>query len=533
MRKHEKIRILKNVGSSWISLAVNIATGLILSPFILHRLGETAFGIWVLIFSLTGYYGLFDLGVRSSIVRFVSKYKATEERGELAKIVNTSVFVYSVIGVVCLLVTAICTYYVDRMFPKIPLEYHTTARILLAMVGTSVALGFPLGIFGGFLEGIQRFDIMNWTNIASTLLRTVLIIIYLNRGYGLLTVAIITVALPLITAVVRGAWALRLVPVPLGPRYVTRATFREMAHYSGATFINILAGQFKFKSDEIIIGAMMTPASVAYFSIGNRITDYARQLVVSLAQIFVPMASESDAQGKMDRLRKIFVAGNRVCAFISFPICAALIILGKSVIEVWMGKKYIVTSYPVLVIMIVPLTLMLSQAASGRILFGISKHWTWAFVSLAEGVANVILSILLIPPYGIIGDAIGTAIPLSCSMIFFMPAHVSRHLGIRVWTFVRQAYTLPLLLTAPLAVTLLALQRWYVPHTYLGLAGHALIGGAVYGAGLFWVYKTNRAFKVENLVVNSGQDEKSLASPAAETWQEAQVSQTGVPQDSA
>src|SRR3974390_2250369 len=111
MRKIEKMQIVKNVGSSWVSLGINVLTGLFLSPFILHRLGDAAFGIWVLIFSLTGYYGLFDLGIRTSIVRFVSKYKATEERGELAKIVNTSVFVYSVIGVGCLLVPAICTYH--------------------------------------------------------------------------------------------------------------------------------------------------------------------------------------------------------------------------------------------------------------------------------------------------------------------------------------------------------------------------------------------------------------------------------------
>jgi O-antigen/teichoic acid export membrane protein len=64
--------IFKNVGSSWFSLGVSILVGVFLSPFILHRLGDTAFGIWVLIFSVTGYYGLFDLGIRSSVIRYVS-----------------------------------------------------------------------------------------------------------------------------------------------------------------------------------------------------------------------------------------------------------------------------------------------------------------------------------------------------------------------------------------------------------------------------------------------------------------------------
>ncbi len=85
MHKIDKRQIIKNITSSWFALGTNILVGLFLSPFILHRLGDSAFGVWVLTFSITGYYGLFDLGIRSSIVRYVSKHLATgsnEERKE-------------------------------------------------------------------------------------------------------------------------------------------------------------------------------------------------------------------------------------------------------------------------------------------------------------------------------------------------------------------------------------------------------------------------------------------------------------------
>ena len=52
-------------------------------PSFVHHLGDAAFGIWVLIFAVTGYYGLFDLGIRSSIIRYVSKYTATDDRTKL------------------------------------------------------------------------------------------------------------------------------------------------------------------------------------------------------------------------------------------------------------------------------------------------------------------------------------------------------------------------------------------------------------------------------------------------------------------
>src|SRR5258708_20540372 len=226
MRKFEKGQIIKNISSSWFSLGINIVTGIFLSPFILHHLGDTANGVWVLIFSVTGYYGLFDLGIRSSVVRYVSKFTATNEEEELAKIVNTSLFSYSCIGLASMVVTLLLCLNVDHIFAKIPPEMLPTARWLLLMVGVSVSLGFPLGVFGGFLEGLQRFYITNWTNIIATLLRTGLIVVALNRGYGLLMIAFITILLPLLSSIVPAIIAYQIPPFPIRPKYVDRPTFR-------------------------------------------------------------------------------------------------------------------------------------------------------------------------------------------------------------------------------------------------------------------------------------------------------------------
>jgi O-antigen/teichoic acid export membrane protein len=521
MSKINKRQIVTNVGSSWFSLGFDVLVGLFLSPFLLHWLGDTAFGIWVLIFSITGYYGLFDLGIRSSVVRYVSKFTATDDIEDLAKLINTSLFTYSCIGVFSLLVTVFLSFYVDHIF-KIPPEFHSTARWLLLLVGASVGIGFPLGVVGGYLDGLQRFYINNWANIAGDVARLVLIILAVRHGRGLLTIAAITVLLPIVLYVIRGIIAYRILPVPFGLKYVDRATFRTMANYSGVTLIIMVATQLKFKTDNLVIGTMISAAAVTYFSIGARIVSYAQQMVMALAQNFLPLASQSEATGNTNRLRKVFLAGNRVCAFTAFPITVTLLILGKSVIEVWVGKRYVATSYSVLVILIIPATLMWAQAASGRVLFGISKHRTWAFVTLGEGVANLVLSIILVRFYGIVGDAWGTAIPLTCTMLFFMPRHLCKKLGLHVRTFVRESYTLPFLLSLPLAAVLLLMQRWFVPHNYRQLAIQLLIGGIVYGVGLLWVVMSNRALRVDDSSLQGGtiQAQKLVVSPPEEIYQQ-------------
>lgn len=490
-----KIRALKNVVSSWGGLAVNIAVGFFLSPFILHHLGDDAYGLWVLIFSLTGYYGIFDFGIRSSLVRYVSKFQATGDKEELARLINTSFFTYTCIGLMLLVPTFLGSFYVDRLF-HVPRAFLADARILFLMVGTALALGFPLGIAGGILEGLQRFYLLNWTNIASTLTRAVLIVIALRHGLGLLTVALITVSLPLVASTVRSYIAHRLLGARYGWHYVSRGSLKQVASYGSVTFMIIVAGQLRFKTDAVIIGSLLSAGAITYFSIAGRLVDYATEVVSSLAQIFTPMSSHFHATGDYAQLRKIFVAGNRACAFVAVPLTVTLIVMGKSVIEAWVGARY-VSSYPVLLILLIPSALYMAQSTSNRILFGMSLHQALAWVVLIEGVANVILSVTLVRPFGIVGDAIGTAIPLLCTSLLFLPRHLCRKLDIPIRKFLVEAYTYPLLLSIPMILVMTFMQRYFYAHHYLQLVLNLGAGVAVYAGGLAWFFLTREAMGIQ------------------------------------
>jgi len=520
MKKLDKIALLKNVGSSWFALGINIVVGVLLSPYILHHLGDEAFGLWVLIFSITGYYGLFDLGIRSSIVRYVATFSATSDQTELDRLISTALFTYTGIGLVALLVTLTGSVYVASIF-RISADFLHTARWLFLIVGSAVALGFPLGISGGILEGLQRFYLLNFTNISATLIRALLIVLALRHGGGLLTVALITVSMPLFSGMVNAIAVLRLLPLRLSIKNVNRGSLRRIATYSSSTLIIIVAARLRFKTDAMVIGTFLSSAAITYFAIGSRLVDYAGEVVSGLAQVFVPMSSQSDATGDLAGLRKIFVAGNRACALIIFPMAAILIILGKSVIEAWVGRRYVATSYPVLLMLIIPSTLLWSQSASARVLFGMAKHKTLAIVTLLEGSSNLFLSIFLVRRFGILGDAAGTAIPLVCTALFFLPRHLCRVLKLSVGIYLREAFLLPLILCAPLVAVLLLVRHWFVAHNFLQLAVQLVAGAIVYGAGLLWAVTTRKVWHVQG--IHDQDTANQVAVGLIETYQQEEV----------
>ena len=168
-----------------------------------------------------------------------------------------------------------------------------------------------------------------------------------------------------------------------------------------------------------------------------------------------------------------------------FPMAATLIVMGKSVIEAWVGQRY-VSSYIVLLIVLIPSTLYQAQSTSNRILFGMSLHKSLAYVVLMEGIANVILSIVLVRPLGIVGDAIGTAIPLLCTSIFFLPRHMCRQLNIPLRKLLAEAYFYPVVLCIPLVFVLVLVQRFFYAHRYPQLVLNLLAGLTAYGIGVVW-----------------------------------------------
>jgi O-antigen/teichoic acid export membrane protein len=495
MRTNLKVEALRNISSNWFGLAVSIAVGFFLSPFILHKLGDDAFGLWVLIFSITGYYGLFDLGIRSSVIKYVAKYSAVHDYDSLTRLINTSLFAYSCLAAVLLLISGAGFFYVDSIFHVSP-GFLNTARWLFLIVGTALALSLPLSVFNGVLQGLQNFHWLNLVQVASNLLRALLIVFVLNHGRGLLTIALITVVLPLLASGVYIFIVRRLIPITFTWQHVDRGSFRQLLNYGVVTFMILVADRLRFQSDAMVIGIFLSASAITYFSIGSKLVDYSNNVVDSMADTFMPMSSHFDATGDTSRMRELFITGNRACALVMLPICATLIILGKSIIEAWVGPRYL-SSYVILVLLIVPRAVYRCQGASTRILFGMARHKPLAIALLIEGIANLILSIILIRRFGIVGDAVGTAIPLLCTSLIFLPYYLCRLLGIRLREFVTRAYTIPLALCAPLVGMLLFMRHLFHAHNYVQLLVQLMAGGAVYSAGLLWFFFTREAMGIK------------------------------------
>jgi len=476
--------IFKNIGANWLVVLTSMMLGFFLTPFVLHHLGETAFGLWILLSSLTDYYGLLDAGTRNAVIRYVARFAAQRDFENLNSVASTMLASYCVLAFILVIVTVIGASRIQEVL-QIPPDFESSARPLLLVLGLGMAGRLPLNLFAGILEGLQEFVWISRVQVIALLVRSGLTVLALVYGYGVITLGIIVVGMNVAAHLMYVVLVHALCPeLKIHPRSVRWSTFNMLMSFGLVTLWIGIAQNLRFQTQPLVIGAFESVTAISFFVLASRLVDYATLLVQATAEVFTPMASHFDAQGDLERVRRVLIIGNRYASLVAFPLAAVLLVLGKSILLVWLGPRF-ASSYLILVILIVPTTIYLAQAASTKVLYGTAQHAWLARVLLLEGIANVSLSILLIRRFGIVGVAFGTAIPLLCTSIFLLPRHVCRLVEVRLRDYLREAHLLPLLLNAPLVIVLLLADRWILLEAYPGLIAKLAVGGVFYAPLLF------------------------------------------------
>jgi O-antigen/teichoic acid export membrane protein len=83
-------RFVTNVLWGWLAVGVNLIVGIVLSRYIVRKLGVERYGIWVLVFSILDYLWFFDLGLNTAVTNFCARYLATKEPKKINEVINTA-----------------------------------------------------------------------------------------------------------------------------------------------------------------------------------------------------------------------------------------------------------------------------------------------------------------------------------------------------------------------------------------------------------------------------------------------------------
>lgn len=454
-------RIVQNVLSNWVALAVTTAVAFFLSPFVVHHLGNVVYGVWVLIGSIVSYMNLLDLGLRGAVTRYVSKGVAQEEHAEASAAVSGALWIRTWISLAVILAGLVLALVFNHIF-QVPVELQGDAQIALVLTAISVAFSLWGGVFGGVLIALHRYDLTSSVSIAQTCIRAIGVVSLLTSGHGILALAICDLCASTLSNIALVTISLRVYPqMRITFHLPSRPTLAKLWTYSIYVFLINVALQLTYYSSNLIVGAFLSPIAVTFYAIGGVLIAYTRQIVTAMTTTFTPLASTLDAQGSHEHLRELLIHGTRAALMISLPISAGLFFRGHTFIRLWMGEQYGQSSGTVMQILLLSVIFTCANEACGGIVYGMEKHKRIAFWALGEAAANIALSVVLVRRIGIYGVAWGTTIPSVIIQLLLWPRYISSVVGIPIRTYLWQAWFRTALPIVPFAIGCALVERFW------------------------------------------------------------------------
>ena len=215
-------RLILNSIYSLLGWFLPVTLGLLVTPFLLRRLGVEAYGVYLVILGFIGYS--FTFSVSKAVAKYVSEFKATGETEKINSVITAAFGVSLFVGIIGFLLTAVLAEWAVKDLLQISPNFQRTATVALMIGGASIPLILIGQVFQYVLQGSHRFGPLSIiTNLNWLLLNAgnVLLVIY---GYGVDALLMWTVAVAGIVAAVSYAAARRaepeygLLPAPCSAR---------------------------------------------------------------------------------------------------------------------------------------------------------------------------------------------------------------------------------------------------------------------------------------------------------------------------
>lgn len=426
-------QFFKNIVTTYLGTMVSLTIVFFFTPYLISMLGKNRYGIWQLTFSILSYMGLADMGMKQSIVRYISKYYATKDWKQLNEVFSSAVRIYMIISIFIGLVVVVIAFSLLDNF-KLPSEYFDIAQKTLLILGLDYAITYffiPFTALGGF----HRFDIGNYLRLARQIIQTLIIVVLLELGYGLVVMALLVLVLNFVYLLGMNGYRIHNYPeVRFSRSSISREKTKVLFKYGIFSFLIVVTWIIIFQTDNIVIGWFISMEAVTLYSVVAAIVSQIRGAINIIAVPLVPTVSHFESEGSFEKIQKIYAKSTRYLYYISGYICITALLYGDSFILLWLGEEFM-PSVEILYILIVAGAIFFPQMIANSILFGISKHKVAFYILGIEALANIILSIILVQYWGIVGVAYGTAIPQLIIYIFIYPYFFHKTIAVKVKSF--------------------------------------------------------------------------------------------------
>jgi len=463
-------RLIYNTFFNVATLVSNAVIGFFLIRFFLGRLGEARYGVWLLIGgSVFRYATMLSMGLNSSINRYIPVYIARNDEDGVRRVISTSLFFFSIVAVVLAASSVVIYWNVGNWFIIEP-ELVSKAATLVLVVGLCFAFAMPLQPSTAILSGLQRYDIINLAILTTLLLRTILLVMLLCRGFGITTMGLVFGVSEIVIRVVHSFFVRRFLPgASLSLANIDFRLLKEMLAYGINTFFYAAGAIIIYKASSVIIGIFIGTAQISQFEVAVAGVLLLSQFLQAFTAAVKPAVSDLDARDDQWRVKEISFLTQKYSLLLILPGGCFLIAMGREFLWIWVGEKFqdpgvINTMGSILVILAIAHCLRLAQHSNFLVLVGRGQHKIFGILTASTAIFCVSASVVAVKVlnWGLLGIAWSYFVPMTLISGLILPIYFNWKMRIPLWESIRHVWQPALLGTLP-AIVMICLWKYLAP----------------------------------------------------------------------
>jgi O-antigen/teichoic acid export membrane protein len=485
VKKIKTHTLAKNAAFNSGSFVFISLVALIITPFIVKNLTIEGYGIYILLTSVFGYYGIFDLGLGLGLVKFVSEYHATQDLKRLNTAINSIFWTQFIVGASMSLLLVLFASNIVSIFHVSSVNYSVT---VIALKISAIGFFFSMlsATFSSVLIGLQRYDITSITDASINITLNLLVLTVSFLRYGLIGVVIVTVLSSTVSFIVY-LLILRS-KLPQYKMYILLdfRVLKQFLSFSGNIFLSKISNIFANYVVRFVVSFFLGPSAVTYYVIPSKLLGAYGGVMSSAAGTLFPFTSSLAATGKKSEIKSLFIRASSGFVAFSLPISLFIVIFSKGILTAWMGRDFAENSWMVLSILCISSTIGGFSAVPNLIILGMGNSKLIGIFSVITVVSYAIFLPLLTKYFGIIGASCALLIT-SLIVISYVIMKTNNYIGVpstEYWKNVFSVHILPIFLFLLAGVCVL-----FMTETYFGLS--LIIGGVFTMAYYYYLSEKN------------------------------------------
>jgi O-antigen/teichoic acid export membrane protein len=359
--------------------------------------GVMMLGLAVLEFTVN----LAELGMRSGSTRFISYYRGKKDEERIKGAVYATLRLGFISGCAFAIALFLCSGLLAGIFDAPQLA--SIARIFAVSLPFFVMVVLISSVFRGFDRvGAKAIfeDTLMWGLIATLMLVAVV------TDSGLAWTAASLFMAAAVTLVVLAVYSLRVLPRLLGPVKPVKIG-KALLVFSFPLALEAVLTMVMTWADTFMLGIFKTTDMVGAYNAAVPFVNVLPIFLLSLIYIFLPVTTKLLSEGKKGQIKGIYRSSTKWAFTLTLPLLLIYILFSKQVILLFAGARYAEAS-GALVILSLGMSTNVFVGPNGAALVALGKPRLILLDGIAGVVTNVVLNLVLIPPYGMEGAAIAT-----------------------------------------------------------------------------------------------------------------------------